>query len=105
MTLLTLSVQRGGFHCSHAVVLASSYASCVYRRTSTLDCFPSLTPTSPPVQFSDGAFAGVNAIKSLHLDNNKLKWLPRGFDFGTINNLTLSNNPWSCTCQLAPLRR
>lgn len=65
----------------------------------------SVTPASPPVQLSDAAFAGVTAIKSLHLDNNKLKLLPRGLEFGTINNLTLSNNPWSCTCQLAPLRR
>lgn len=56
-------------------------------------------------KLSEGAFAGVTAIKSLHLDNNKLKSLPRGLDLGTISNLTLSNNPWSCTCQLAPLRR
>lgn len=56
-------------------------------------------------QFSDGAFTGVTAIKSLHLDNNKLKSLPRSLEYGTITNLTLSNNPWSCTCQLAPLRR
>lgn len=56
-------------------------------------------------QFSDGAFTGVTAIKSLHLDNNKLKSLPKGLELGTITNLTLSNNPWSCTCQLAPLRR
>lgn len=59
----------------------------------------------PFFQFSDGAFTGVTAVKSLHLDNNKLKSLPKGFEFGTITNLTLSNNPWSCTCQLAPLRR
>lgn len=56
-------------------------------------------------KFSDGAFTGVTAVKSLHLDNNRLKSLPKGFDFSTITNLTLSNNPWSCTCQLAPLRR
>ncbi|XP_019130577.1 chondroadherin [Larimichthys crocea] len=56
-------------------------------------------------KFSDGAFTGVTAIKSLHLDNNKLKSLPRSLEYGTITNLTLSNNPWSCTCQLAPLRR
>ncbi|XP_023262594.1 chondroadherin [Seriola lalandi dorsalis] len=56
-------------------------------------------------KFSDGAFAGVTAIKSLHLDNNKLKSLPKSLEFGSITNLTLSNNPWTCTCQLAPLRR
>ncbi|XP_028286709.1 chondroadherin [Parambassis ranga] len=56
-------------------------------------------------KFSDGAFTGVTAIKVLNLDNNKLKSLPKSLEFSTINNLTLSNNPWSCTCQLAPLRR
>ncbi|CAB1434245.1 unnamed protein product [Pleuronectes platessa] len=56
-------------------------------------------------KFSDGAFTGVTAIKSLHLDNNKLKSLPRSLELSTITNLTLSTNPWSCSCQLAPLRR
>ncbi|TNN40597.1 Chondroadherin [Liparis tanakae] len=56
-------------------------------------------------KLSDGAFAGVTAVKSLNLDNNKLRSLPKGFDFGTLTNLTLSNNPWSCSCHLAPLRR
>ncbi|XP_049418774.1 chondroadherin [Epinephelus fuscoguttatus] len=56
-------------------------------------------------KFADGAFTGVTAVKSLHLDNNKLKLLPKSLEFGTITNLTLSNNPWSCTCQLAPLRK
>ncbi|XP_034049239.1 chondroadherin [Thalassophryne amazonica] len=53
-------------------------------------------------KFSDGAFTGVTAVKVLSLDNNKLKTLPKSLAFGTITNLTLSNNPWSCTCQLAP---
>ncbi|XP_058476486.1 chondroadherin [Solea solea] len=56
-------------------------------------------------KFADGAFTGVTALKSLHLDNNKLKSLPRSLKFATLTNLTLSNNSWSCTCQLAPLRR
>uniref|UniRef100_A0AAV2LKB2 Chondroadherin n=1 Tax=Knipowitschia caucasica TaxID=637954 RepID=A0AAV2LKB2_KNICA len=56
-------------------------------------------------QFSDGAFTGVTAIKSLHLDNNRLKTLPKSLEYGTLTNLTLTNNPWTCTCSLAPLRR
>ncbi|XP_020309183.1 chondroadherin isoform X2 [Oncorhynchus mykiss] len=55
--------------------------------------------------FSDGAFNGMTAIKSLHLDNNKLKSLPKSLEFTSITNLTLANNPWSCTCTLAPLRK
>ncbi|KAM9715772.1 chondroadherin isoform 1-T3 [Menidia menidia] len=56
-------------------------------------------------KLSDGAFNGVTAIKHLDLNNNKLRSLPKSLEFGTINNLILSNNPWSCSCQLAPLRR
>ncbi|XP_030629453.1 chondroadherin [Chanos chanos] len=56
-------------------------------------------------RFSSGAFEGVTALKSLHLDNNKLKTLPSSLDFSTLRNLTLSNNPWSCTCQLENLRK
>ncbi|XP_032357505.1 chondroadherin [Etheostoma spectabile] len=56
-------------------------------------------------KFSDGAFTGVTAIKSLHLDNNRLKFLPKSLEFGTLTNLTLSSNPWNCTCQLSRLRR
>ncbi|XP_047465246.1 chondroadherin [Mugil cephalus] len=55
-------------------------------------------------KLSDGAFVGVTAIKILNLDNNKLRSLPRSMEFGTLTNLTLTNNPWNCTCQLAPLR-
>ncbi|KAF3853954.1 hypothetical protein F7725_014642 [Dissostichus mawsoni] len=58
-------------------------------------------------KFSDGAFTGVTAIKTLNLDNNKLKFLPKSLNLSSIaiTNLTLTNNPWGCTCQLAPLRR
>ncbi|XP_062381889.1 chondroadherin [Sardina pilchardus] len=56
-------------------------------------------------KFADGAFSGVTALKSLHLDNNKLKSLPSSLEFSTITNLTLANNAWSCTCQLSNLRK
>ncbi|KAM9425061.1 chondroadherin [Pholidichthys leucotaenia] len=56
-------------------------------------------------KISDGAFMGVTAVKSLHLDNNRLKSLPKSLLLDTITNLTLSNNPWNCICQLAPLRK
>ncbi|MBN3306358.1 CHAD protein, partial [Amia calva] len=55
--------------------------------------------------FSDGAFNGVTALKSLHIENNKLKFLPPSLEFTTIQNMTLANNSWMCTCQLAPLRK
>lgn len=56
-------------------------------------------------KLADGAFGGVTALKSLHLDNNKLKSLPSSLEFTTITNLTLANNPWACTCQLTNLRK
>ncbi|XP_063077683.1 chondroadherin [Engraulis encrasicolus] len=56
-------------------------------------------------KFADGAFGGVTALRSLYLDNNKLKSLPSSLEFTTLTNLTLSNNPWACTCQLTNLRK
>ncbi|CAL8260104.1 unnamed protein product [Arctogadus glacialis] len=57
------------------------------------------------MKFSDGAFTGVTAVKSLHLEGNKLRSLPRSLEFSTLTNLTLAQNPWTCSCTLAPLRR
>ncbi|XP_061611837.1 chondroadherin-like isoform X1 [Phyllopteryx taeniolatus] len=54
---------------------------------------------------SDEAFAGVTALTSLHVNDNKLRWLPRSLELSRVSNLTVANNPWTCTCQLAPLRR
>ncbi|MBN3287632.1 CHAD protein, partial [Polyodon spathula] len=56
-------------------------------------------------EFSDGAFNGVTALKSLHLENNKLNTLPSSLSFTTIQNMTIANNPWMCSCPLAPLRK
>ncbi|XP_063338166.1 chondroadherin [Pelmatolapia mariae] len=56
-------------------------------------------------KLSDGAFTGVTAVKLLHLENNRLKSIPKSLQFNTITNLTLLNNPWNCSCQIAPLRK
>ncbi|XP_077407772.1 chondroadherin [Vanacampus margaritifer] len=56
-------------------------------------------------KMSEEAFAGVTALTLLDVSDNKLRWLPRSLDLTSVANLTLANNPWSCTCQLAPLRR
>ncbi|KAJ8283473.1 hypothetical protein COCON_G00023230 [Conger conger] len=56
-------------------------------------------------KFSDGAFVGVTALKSLHLENNRLRSLPRSLELSSLQNITISGNPWTCNCMLAPLRR
>ncbi|MCJ8738647.1 hypothetical protein PDJAM_G00038130 [Pangasius djambal] len=56
-------------------------------------------------KFSNAAFEGVTALRSLHLENNKLKSLPSNLVFTNMQNLTLFNNPWSCTCNLANLKK
>ncbi|XP_053158635.1 chondroadherin [Hemicordylus capensis] len=56
-------------------------------------------------KFSDKAFVGVTTLKTVHMENNKLSSLPANFPFGRLETLTLSNNPWQCSCQLAPLRK
>ncbi|XP_077595379.1 chondroadherin [Stigmatopora nigra] len=56
-------------------------------------------------KMSDEAFAGVTALTSLHLEGNKLRTLPKSLDLSRVGNLTLADNPWTCDCQLAPLRR
>lgn len=64
-----------------------------------------LTPVPLTLQFSDGAFLGVTTLKHVHLENNRLNQLPSNFPFDSLETLTLTNNPWKCTCQLRGLRR
>ncbi|XP_040437722.1 chondroadherin [Falco naumanni] len=56
-------------------------------------------------KFADNAFAGVTALKTAHLENNRLTQLPRNFPFDKLETLTLSRNAWHCNCQLAHLRK
>uniref|UniRef100_A0A8C5R3X1 Chondroadherin n=1 Tax=Leptobrachium leishanense TaxID=445787 RepID=A0A8C5R3X1_9ANUR len=56
-------------------------------------------------KFSDKAFLGVKVLKSLNIGENRLNHLPANAPYSTLQNLTLSNNPWQCSCQLAALRR
>ncbi|XP_040293904.1 chondroadherin isoform X2 [Bufo bufo] len=56
-------------------------------------------------KFSEKAFAGVTALKKLNIEGNKLNQLPADVPFSSIQNLTLANNPWHCSCQLAAVRR
>ncbi|KAM3845669.1 chondroadherin [Vipera latastei] len=56
-------------------------------------------------KFSDKAFVGTTTLKNVHIEQNKISSLPRSFPFTRLETLSLSNNPWHCSCQLAPLRR
>ncbi|XP_004707111.1 chondroadherin [Echinops telfairi] len=56
-------------------------------------------------KFSDGAFLGVTTLKHAHLENNRLSQLPTSFPFHSLETLTITNNPWKCSCQLQRLRR
>ncbi|KAM9296044.1 chondroadherin [Gastrophryne carolinensis] len=56
-------------------------------------------------KFSEKAFVGVTALKNLNIEGNKLTQLPGNAPFSGLQNLTLANNPWHCSCQLAAMRR
>ncbi|KAM4033235.1 chondroadherin isoform 1-T2 [Anomaloglossus baeobatrachus] len=56
-------------------------------------------------KFSEKAFVGVTTLKKLNIEGNKLSQLPANAPFSTLQNLTLANNPWHCSCQLAAVRR
>ncbi|XP_074870808.1 chondroadherin [Carettochelys insculpta] len=56
-------------------------------------------------KFSEKAFTGVTTLKAIHIENNKLNQLPGNFPFSSLQNITLSNNPWHCSCQLTALRK
>ncbi|XP_030064212.1 chondroadherin [Microcaecilia unicolor] len=56
-------------------------------------------------RFSDKAFTGVTTLKALHIGHNRLSQLPGNFPYSKLENLTLSSNPWHCSCSLAPLRK
>ncbi|XP_075034008.1 chondroadherin [Mixophyes fleayi] len=56
-------------------------------------------------KFSEKAFVGVTTLKTLNIEGNKLTLLPANAPFSTLQNLTLANNPWQCSCQLAAVRR
>lgn len=47
----------------------------------------------------------MTTLKHVHLENNRLNQLPSNFPFNSLETLTLTNNPWKCTCQLRGLRR
>lgn len=66
---------------------------------------PHSSPETFVLQFADNAFAGVTVLKTAHVENNRLTQLPRNFPFDKMETLTISRNPWHCSCQLAPLRK
>ncbi|KAK1331051.1 hypothetical protein QTO34_008998 [Cnephaeus nilssonii] len=67
---------------------------------------------NPLRSIPDGAFQSFGRyLETLWLDsanldkNNRLTQLPSNFPFDNLESLTLTNNPWKCTCQLRGLRR
>ncbi|KAM3910051.1 chondroadherin [Leptodactylus fuscus] len=56
-------------------------------------------------KFSEKAFVGVTTLKKLNIEGNRLSQLPANAPYTTLQNASLANNPWHCTCQLAALRR
>lgn len=110
----TLHVKRGIVD----YIIQTTWSFCLENRnSSSAQCFclgkDSVSPESwgcsflpaSPLQFSDGAFLGVTTLKHVHLENNRLNQLPANFPFDNLETLTLTNNPWKCTCQLRGLRR
>ncbi|XP_063151070.1 leucine-rich repeat-containing protein 19 [Candoia aspera] len=55
-------------------------------------------------QLSSDAFAGLNNLKVLNLQNNLLKYFDVEVTFNSIC-ITLSGNPWTCSCDLLSLQR
>ncbi|XP_033018896.1 chondroadherin-like protein [Lacerta agilis] len=57
-------------------------------------------------QISSGAFTGLGPqIRSLYLEKNKVRSLPNLHGFTALEVINLSDVPFSCDCQLLPLRR
>ncbi|XP_044311107.1 chondroadherin-like protein [Varanus komodoensis] len=57
-------------------------------------------------KMSAGAFTGLGRkIKSLYLEKNKMDSLPDLHGFTALEAINLSDVPFSCNCQLLPLRK
>lgn len=58
------------------------------------------------LQISSGAFTGLGPqIRSLYLEKNKVRSLPNLHSFTALEVISLSDVPFSCDCQLLPLRK